>query len=102
MTKPACFRDGMPSGGGTSIQSTWPERSAARRVLASGIGNRITWSTLGMRLGSQYVAFLARVTDWRCTTLVILNGPVPAGPIAATLPQSLPPFSNEVGEVKSM
>ena len=27
--KPAALSEGMPSGGGTSIQSTWPERSAA-------------------------------------------------------------------------
>ena len=34
---PAAFSDGMESGGGTSIQSTCPERSAATRVVASGI-----------------------------------------------------------------
>jgi hypothetical protein len=40
------------------------------------------------------------VTAWRGTTDAILNGPVPAGPSAAVLPQSLPPFSNDAGEVK--
>ena len=53
MTKPACLSDGMPSGGGTSIQSTRPERSAASRVLASGIGSSTTWSTLAFLAGSQ-------------------------------------------------
>ena len=33
MVKPAAFSDGMPSGGGTSIQSTWPDRSAAKRLV---------------------------------------------------------------------
>ena len=53
MVKPAGFSERMPSGGGTSIQSTWPERSAASRVLASGIGISTTWSTLAFRSGSQ-------------------------------------------------
>ena len=43
----------MPSGGGTSIQSTWPERSAASRVFASGIGSRTILSTLAFLAGSQ-------------------------------------------------
>ena len=43
----------MASGAGTSIQSTWPASSAAVRVAASGIGNRITLSSLGTRALSQ-------------------------------------------------
>jgi hypothetical protein len=43
----------MPSGGGTSTQSTWPERNAASRVLASGIGIRMTLSTLAFFAASQ-------------------------------------------------
>ena len=92
----------MPSGGGTSIQSTRPERSAASRVLASGIGSSKMESTLALRAGSQYSSLRPRVTDWRGTTLVILNGPVPAAPTAPTLPQSLPAFSHEAGEAFSM
>ena len=102
MTKPACFSDGMPSGGGTSIQSTRPERRAARRVFASGMGSSTIESTLALRAGSQYSSFLPKVTDWRGTTLVILNGPVPAAPTAPTLPQSLPAFSHDAGEAFSM
>ena len=48
MVKPAPLSDGMPSAGGTSIQSTWPERSAASRALASGIGSSRIASTLAM------------------------------------------------------
>ena len=51
MAKPAAFSDSMPSAGGTSIQSTWPERSAASRVFASGIGISTTLSTFAFRAG---------------------------------------------------
>ena len=44
---------GTASGGGTSIQSTWPERSAASRVVASGIGNRTILSSFGTLFLSQ-------------------------------------------------
>ena len=37
--KPAPLSCGMESGGGTSIQSTWPLRSAASRVVGSGSGS---------------------------------------------------------------
>jgi hypothetical protein len=49
----ACRRLGIASGGGTSIQSTWPERSAARREFASGTGNNSTRSSFGTRAWSQ-------------------------------------------------
>ena len=39
---------------GTSIQSTCPARNAASRVVASGMGKRMSLSTLGMRCLSQY------------------------------------------------
>ena len=45
------LKPGMASGGGTSIQSTWPVRSAASRVVASGMGKKLTLSTLGTRSG---------------------------------------------------
>ena len=44
----------MTSGGGTSIQSTCPVRSAASRVVGSGVGNKITLLALGTRCLSQY------------------------------------------------
>ena len=53
MVKPAALSEGMPSAGGTSIQSTCPERSAASRVVASGIGSSVTRSTLASRAWSQ-------------------------------------------------
>ena len=59
ITKPACLSDGMPSGGGTSIQSTWPERSAASRVLASGIGISTDLVDLGL-VGRVPVVVVAR------------------------------------------
>jgi hypothetical protein len=43
----------MASGAGASIQSTWPESSAAVRALASGIGIMTTRSIFGVRFGSQ-------------------------------------------------
>ena len=51
---PAPLSCGMESGGGTSIQSTWPLRRAARRVVGSGIGSSTSLSILGRRLASQY------------------------------------------------
>src|SRR5437773_12406651 len=43
----------MESGGGTSIQSTWPLRSAASRVVGSGIGSSTSLSIFGRRFASQ-------------------------------------------------
>ena len=39
--------------GGASIQSTWPERSAAARALASGSGSSTSLSSFGTRALSQ-------------------------------------------------
>src|ERR1700704_3229558 len=99
MVKPADFSDARPSGGGTSIQSTWPARSAASREFASGIGIRMTLSTFAIRVASQYLSHRARSASCRGTTLVMRNGPVPAAGKVATLAHSLPAVSNEVGEV---
>ena len=44
---------GIASGGGASIQSTWPESSAATRADASGTGSRTRRSALGTRFASQ-------------------------------------------------
>ena len=92
----------MPSGGGTSIQSTWPERSAARRVLASGIGSSRITVDLGLA-GCVPVAVVAgELTDWRGTTLVMLERSGAGGRQHATRPQSRPAFSNEAGDVNRM
>ena len=40
-------------GAGASIQSTWPESSAAVRAFASGSGSSTTLSILGRRFSSQ-------------------------------------------------
>ena len=82
ISNPAALRLGTASGGGTSIQSTWPERNAASRVVGSGIGNRIMRSSFGTRFGSQYASFLDKVTLTRGLNSVILNGPVPDGCLA--------------------
>ncbi len=49
----AAFSDGTASGGGASIQSTWPERSAATREFASGNGSSTSRSSFGTRALSQ-------------------------------------------------
>ena len=77
--KPAPFSCAIESGGGTSIQSTWPVRSAARRVVGSGIGKRTILSTLGVRFGSQYALFASSSSRSRGTKRASLNGPVPDG-----------------------
>jgi hypothetical protein len=46
MTMPRALICGTLSGAGASIQSTWPESSAAVRALASGIGSRTIFSAL--------------------------------------------------------
>src|SRR6186997_2836524 len=99
MVKPADFSEARPSGGGTSIQSTWPARNAASLELASGIGISTTLSTFAIRLGSQYLSQRARLASCRGTTLVMRNGPVPAAGNVATLAHSRPAFSNDVGDV---
>src|SRR5215470_2951740 len=86
----------MESGGGTSIQSTWPERSAATRVVDSGIGYTTIFSSLGMRALSQYSSLRDISAYCPSTTLVILNGPVPDGCFANSA-QVLPTFSHCVG-----
>src|SRR5215469_4648204 len=72
----------MASGGGTSIQSTCPDRKAARRVVASGIGINTSLASLGMRFVSQYPSFRLISTNWPGTTLVMRKGPVPDGDLA--------------------
>src|ERR1700759_1214799 len=96
MFSPACFSDGIESGGGTSIQSTCPERSAATRVVDSGIGYTTIFSSLGMRFLSQYCSLRVISAYWPSTTLVILNGPVPEGCLENSA-QVLPTFSHCVG-----
>src|SRR5580692_1602044 len=96
MLRPACFSDGIESGGGTSIQSTWPERSAATRVVASGIGYAMILSSLGTRALSQYSSLRDISAYWPSTTLVILNGPVPEG-FFANSDHDLPTASHCVG-----
>src|ERR1700688_814531 len=100
MSNPACFSDGIESGGGTSIQSTWPERRAATRVVASGIGYTIIFSSLGIRALSQYSSLRDISAYCPSTTLVILNGPVPDGSLANAA-HVLPTFSHCVGLVIS-
>ena len=53
ITKPRCLISATASGAGASIQSTWPDNSAAVRALASGIGSSTILSTLGTRALSQ-------------------------------------------------
>jgi hypothetical protein len=67
---PAPLSCGIESGGGTSIQSTWPLRSAASRVVGSGIGSRTSLSIFGRRLASQYVLFASSSSRSRGTNLV--------------------------------
>jgi len=49
----ADLSDGIASGGGASIQSTWPDRSAATRAFASGSGSSTSRSSFGTRALSQ-------------------------------------------------
>ena len=98
--KPAPFSCAMESGGGTSIQSTCPLRSAARRVVGSGIGKSTTLSTFGVRFGSQYALFTSSSSRSRGTQRVTLNGPVPDG-CSANFRQSLTLF-HCAGETMTM
>ena len=54
---PADFSRAIASGGGASAKFTWPDSSAATRVLASGIGSSTSRSCFGMRSLSQYAVF---------------------------------------------
>ena len=93
---PAFSRLGIASGEGASIQSTWPERSAAVRVAGSGIGSSTILSSFGTRALSQYSLFgdsSARVCGWKAVTF---HAPVPDG-VCANLFQSLPTFSHCAG-----
>src|SRR5690242_636493 len=101
MANPAAFNESIPSAGGTSIQSTCPERSAANRVFASGIGISTTLSTFADFAASQYWSHRAKSASCRGTILVMRNGPVPAAGNVATLAQSCPAFSNEAGDVNN-
>src|SRR5476649_1887233 len=84
------------SGAGASIQSTCPERSAAVRVAASGIGNSTILSSFGTRVLSQY-SLLGESSARVCgTKAVIFHGPVPDGALAKAF-QSLPTFSHCAG-----
>jgi hypothetical protein len=65
-------------------------------VVASGIGIRIIFASLGMRASSQYPSFRLISTDCPGTTLVILNGPVPAGALPNSA-QLRPAFSHCAG-----
>ncbi len=89
--RPACSA-WIASGGGTSIQSTWPERSAARRVVGSGIGHEDHPVELGRRAPgpSSPRSWRARALT-RGVTLTILNGPVPLGCLAELDPVACRP-----------
>src|SRR5258707_4333872 len=76
-TKPRCLISATASGAGASIQSTWPESSAAVRALACGIGNSSILSTLGTRALSQYLSFFLSSSRSRGVKLDIFQGPVP-------------------------
>src|SRR5471030_1414714 len=94
--KPALLRLSTASGAGVSIQSTWPERSAAVRVEASGIGSSTILSSFGTRALSQYSLFGTSSARVCGTKLVSFQGPVPDGD-CANLFQSLPAFSHCAG-----
>src|SRR5947207_11249996 len=86
--KPPPLSCGIESGGGTSIQSTWPLRSAASRVVGSGIGSSTSLSIFGRRLASQYFLLASSSSRSRGTNFVTWKGPVPDG-CSAYLLQSL-------------
>src|SRR5215470_2430755 len=95
--KPAPFSWAIESGGGTSIQSTCPLRSAASRVVGSGIGRSTSLSTLGMRFGFQYALLTSSSRRSRGTNRVTRNGPVPDGD-SAYLRQSFPTLFQFAGD----
>src|ERR1700680_2388469 len=99
MAKPADFGEARPSAGGTSIQSTWPERKAASREFASGIGISTTLSTFAILAGAQYLSQRGRSASCRGPILVMRDGPVAGAGRVATWAQSPPAFSNEAGAV---
>ncbi len=87
--KPAWRMLAIASGAGASIQSTWPERSAAVRADASGTGITTSRSSLGTRLGSQYAVLGTISRRSRGANFAAFHGPVPDGS-AATFSQLLP------------
>src|SRR6478735_11030505 len=97
MPKPGALRDATASGGGASIQSTWPERRAATRALASGSGTSTSLSSLGTRALSQYSLLGTISARSRGANRVSFHGPVPAG-VLAKASQLLPTFSHWVGD----
>ena len=92
-----CFSDGIASGGGASIQSTWPERSAAARALASGSGSRTIFSSFGTRALSQYSLLGTSSARSRGRNVSSFQGPVPDGEFA-NASQLLPSFSHCAGD----
>jgi hypothetical protein len=95
--KPADFSEATASGAGASIQSTWPDRSAATRALASGSGTSTIRSSFGTRAVSQYALFGTSSRRSRGTKPVTFHGPVPDGDFA-TASQLLPCFSQLAGD----
>ena len=86
----------IASGAGASLQSTWPDISAAVRAFGSGIGIVITLSSFGCRLASQYSLKGTNSARSRGTIFTSFQGPVPEG-FCANLFQSLPVLSNCAG-----
>ncbi|MNV60492.1 hypothetical protein D3C71_1529560 [compost metagenome] len=80
--KPALRSEATASGAGASMKSTWPERSAATRALASGIGSRISLAALGMRAAFQYLSLRTSTARSRWLKLSIFHGPVPTALLA--------------------
>ena len=97
MVKPAPFSEATASGAGASIQSTWPERSAATRALASGSGTSTSLSSFGTRALSQYSLKGTISARSRGANRVSFHGPVPDG-VLAKASQDLPSFSHWAGE----
>ncbi len=95
--KPLPSSAGMTSGAGASIQSTWPESSAADRALGSGSGISTIRSSCGTRSGSQYSAKGTSSARSRGTKLSRTQGPVPDG-FSATASQLLPGASQFMGD----
>ena len=91
------FKEATASGAGASIQSTWPERKAAIRVFASGIGISTIRSSFGTRALSQYSLFGTSSARSRGAKLASFQGPVPDG-VLATASQLFPSFSQFAGE----
>src|ERR1700738_125650 len=102
MVKPADFSEPMPSGGGTSIQSTCPARNAGSRDLAPGARIRPNLPPFAFFRAPQYPSQRARPASCRGTILVMRNGPVPAAGKVAPFAQSRPALSDEAGEAEQV